>query len=144
MKRGRVEISPGFLLLWALFFFLDKEAIAPWALAACAIHELAHVAALYAAGGRVGAFRLTAAGAELTGERGKGLSYGGELLSVLAGPGANLFLAVVSARGGEEWYPFAGLNLCLGVFNLLPMPGLDGGRAVRLLLCMLTGEKRNI
>ncbi len=137
MRWGKGHISPGFLLLWALFFFLDRDGVAPWALAACAIHELAHVVSLYWVGGSVKRIRFTIFGAEVEGESRGRLSYGGELLSVLAGPGSNLFLAFLAARAGERWYLFAGLNLSLGIFNLLPLPGLDGGRALRLLALML-------
>ncbi len=141
MRWKKGELSPGFLLLWALFFFLDQDGVAPWALAACTVHELAHVICLYLAGGRIKRIRFTAFGAEIEGQSWRRLSYGGELLSVLAGPGSNLMLAFLAARAGERWYLFAGLNLSLGIFNLLPAPGLDGGRAVRLLFLMLF-EKR--
>lgn len=137
MRWEKGEVSPGFLFLWALFFFLDQDGVAPWALAACAVHELAHVACLHLAGGTIKYLRFTAFGAEIEGQSGMRLSYGGELLSVLAGPGSNLLLAFLSARAGERWYLFSGLNLSLGLFNLLPVPGLDGGRALRLLAVML-------
>lgn len=137
-----ISVSPGFFLLWALLIFFDGEGVAPWAVLACGLHEVAHVLAFRAAGGRISLLRLTMFGAELAGEDRAGLSYGGELLAVLAGPGINLLLAMVGARGGERYYLFAGLNLCLGLFNLLPLPGLDGGRAIGILFHMLSGEKR--
>ncbi len=141
MKRTKVEISPGFVLMWALFLFFDKDSVALWALAACVVHELAHIVTLYAVGGQMGKLRLTVFGAEITGASRKKLSYGGEVLSVLAGPGVNLLLALITARAGERWYLFSGLNLCLGIFNLLPVPGLDGGRVMRLLFQLLREEK---
>lgn len=131
-------ISPGFFLMWALFFFLDADGVAPWAFLACLVHELAHILCLYCAGGRIKCIHLTVFGAEIQGEsRGK-LSYSGELLSVLAGPGINLLLAVCAARVGEEWHLFSGLNLSLGLFNLMPLPGLDGNRAIHILNLMLS------
>ena len=73
----------------------------------------------------------------------------GMVLVALAGPGSNLLLAVISAAlihllpmlSGDV-YQWAGhnlnnsirINLLLCVFNMLPMPPLDGGRvAVGLL-----------
>jgi len=80
---------------------------------------------------------LTLGGMRIVTEKGKQLSYAGELLAVLAGPGINLALAVVCAGGGEAWQLFAGANLVLGIFNLLPLPGLDGGRIICLLFRLL-------
>lgn len=55
----------------------------------------------------------------------------------LAGPVANLAVAVICALlfglTNWEWLRPVGLvNLTLFAFNLLPLPGLDGGRLFRL------------
>ena len=65
------------------------------------------------------------------------LTYAGELTSILAGPGASLLLALMVLRlwaGREDVWFLAGLSLCLGWFNLLPVWPLDGGRALVLIL----------
>ena len=38
---------------------------------------------------------------------------------------------------GEDFYVFAGLNLGMACFNLLPVAPLDGGRALRSLAALL-------
>ena len=65
------------------------------------------------------------------------LSYGRELAVTLAGPAVNLLAApllAAFARGGDDprWYLFAGAHAALGLYNLLPILPLDGGRALYL------------
>lgn len=134
--RGRVEATGGFLLLVAWLNYLDRSLLVPLALCACAVHELGHIFVIRLVGESIKGIRLTAIGAELMLAR--PLGYWQEGLCALAGPGANLLLALVCCnfRGGLT---FAGLNLALAVFNLLPVGRLDGGRAVHCTLALLAG-----
>lgn len=134
MRLGRVEVTGGFLLLLAWLNYLDRSFLVPMALAACTAHELGHIAAIRLLGGSVKEVRLTAIGAELVLER--PLAYWQEGLSALAGPGVNLLLALTGCRFSLT---FAGLNLALALFNLLPVGRLDGGRAVYCTLALLAG-----
>lgn len=136
IRRGRVEVSGGFLLVAALLFYLDTENLLPWAALSCALHEVGHYAAVRLLGGDILRFRLTAVGGEMTLDRRRTLSYGRELISILAGPGVNLAAACFAARwgGGEVGWLLTGLNLSLGLFNLMPVCPLDGGRALSLAL----------
>ena len=95
-------------------------------------HELGHLSALFLAGARVEEIRLTAFGAEIRADT-RYLPYGREILCTLAGPAVNLVLAVVLSRVAGD-YLLAGANVLLGVFNLLPLPALDGGRILYLLI----------
>ncbi len=131
-------MSSGFLLLLAFLFYLDEDGLLLPALCAALCHEGGHLLAVWLWGGRVRAVRLTCVGAEmrLAGRRmGERLP---RLTCALAGPAVNLLLALLSAHlagaFGEEAWLFAGLNLALGCFNLLPIQALDGGRALGALL----------
>ena len=132
-----VFVSPGFCILTALLLYIDPQEMAAEILFAWGCHEVAHIAVLYAVGGSVKKFRITVNGMEIEAEGRRTLSYFGELLSVLAGPGCNLLLADYLATGGERWYAAAGAQLALGIFNLLPLPGLDGSRIWRLMKNLL-------
>ncbi|HIT02750.1 MAG TPA: peptidase M50 [Candidatus Enterenecus merdae] len=125
-RLPRLEITPGFALLIAALAYLDEgSGLLPWALLACTVHELGHWAAARALGGRVGQLRLSAVGAELRFAWPMPLSYGWEGLVVLAGPAANLLLAVPAFALGLE--VLAVSSVWIGAFNLLPIPPLDGG-----------------
>lgn len=128
-NRPQMEASPGFLLLLGVLFWLDEGVgLLPWGLAACVLHELGHIAAAAAFGGRVERLSLTVVGAELRIDYYIPLTYVQDSLVALAGPGANLlagglFLAL-------NWELVAALTLAVGIFNLLPILPLDGGRVV--------------
>lgn len=136
LRRGRVEVSAGFLLLAAWLNYSDREGVFLWVLASCLCHEAGHLMALRLLGVPVRKVRITAVGAEIC--IAGGMSYRGELLAALSGPGVNLLLAALMSRwpGGEL---LAGINLALGVFNLIPVGRLDGGRATECLLSMSLG-----
>lgn len=116
----------------AALIYLDGQGLVLWGALACVLHECGHWAAIVLLGGRVSFLRLTAVGAEMELDPRRSLTYGREAAAALAGPAVNLLLAWLAARAG--WYLFAGMNLCLGLLNLLPIRALDGGRA---LFCVL-------
>lgn len=138
MRLGRVEVTGGFFLLAAWLNYLDRDFVVPMAAAACAAHELGHLFAILLMGGNIKVFRLTAIGAELVLDR--PLGYWQEGLCALAGPGVNLLLALICC-GLEKGAAFAGLNLVLALFNLLPAGRLDGGRALHCTLALLAGPE---
>lgn len=141
LRWGRVEVTGGFLLLLAWLNYRDTQGLLMPALCAAGVHELGHWAAIRLLGGRVERLRLCAAGAEMRLE--SSMSYGRELLCVLAGPAVSLLLAWVAARqGGERAFVFAGMSLVLGCFNLLPLSVLDGGRCLLCLTQLLLGPDR--
>lgn len=135
MRWGRLQIDGGALVGLALLYYLDRGGTALWTLLFCALHELGHWWAIHALGGRVVCLRLSWAGAEMKLSAARPLPPERLALAALAGPGANLLLAwgsITLARHGlgGRLYLFAGLNLGLALFNLLPALWLDGGRAL--------------
>ena len=136
MRWGRVEATAGFFLLIAWVNYWDSQLLVPQALLACALHELGHYGVIRLLGRDVKLIRLTAIGAEMVVDR--PLSYGQEGLAALAGPAVNLALALLLC-GWSRGQTFAGLNLALALFNLLPAGRLDGGRTLRCALALLIG-----
>ena len=131
--RLRLEVSPGFLLLLGVLYWLDEGVgLLSWGLLACAVHELGHVAAALAFGGRAERLSLTVVGAELSFSYREPLTYGQDSLVALAGPAVNLLFGGLFFALGRH-LPTV---ICLGVgaFNLLPILPMDGGRVLYSLL----------
>ena len=137
-----LTVSPSALVLLAAFLLLSRGLTLPAALLSAALcHELAHVLTLHALHAPPRRLTLSATGAELYVPDLHRLSYGGELLTAAAGPVINLLLAAAMGLLGRWWEPlylFAGAQLVLGAFNLLPALPLDGGRILWLALAWLT------
>lgn len=119
-KRLEVRSTGGFWLLVGAL------------LLAAAVHELGHLLAIRALGGRVTRLQLTSLGAVLRTRRAGLCSYREECLVALVGPLASFLLALGAGTwarvfGGADAYLLTGISLALGVFNLLPAGPLDGG-----------------
>lgn len=126
MRWGKVEITGGFLLMAAWINYCDTQLLLPMAVCAAVFHELGHWMAVRMVGGRIALLRLSAVGAQMCMEN--ALSYGQEILCALTGPLFNFVMVCFSVWAGHDI--FAGMNLALGVFNLLPISALDGGRVL--------------
>ncbi len=137
----RVRVSPTAVLLLAVFVAVASPLCLAAVLLAALCHELGHYGALRLCGGRLESLSVSAFGAQMR-IRDRGcLSYGREALCVLAGPLVNATLSWLLSLAGaycEELYLFAGAQLILGAFNLLPLSALDGGRLLWIGIACLT------
>lgn len=131
-----ISASGPFLLLIAWLNYVDQQGLVPLAMLACTLHELGHYAAIKALGGKVKSVRLTVVGAEMVLSR--ELSYSKELLAAAAGPAVNLLLSLLACQI-PAGHLFAGINLILAAFNLLPLSRLDGGRITKCALSLAVG-----
>lgn len=139
IKTGRVEVSCLFLLLCAWLVYRDTSTVVLQGLLACLLHEMGHYAALLQINNSVKQIRITVFGAKLMPE--KSMNYDEELFVAATGPGVNLALAYLFCKI-PEGDAFAGMNLALGVFNLLPIGELDGSRMLRCLLSLAISPER--
>ena len=101
--------------------------------AALAVHEAAHLAAMKRRGMKPAAVRMLPAGLEIA--RGGGeASYRADAAVSLAGPAASVATGAAGLAFGGVFRVYGILSVILGVFNALPVYGLDGGYALRSLL----------
>lgn len=132
LTLGRVTVSPGF---WGLLFFslcIGAGEVLPLVGMAALCHEMGHLAALRLFGADVEGITFTCFGVEIQADT-RCLSYGKDILCTLAGPAVNILMALIFARVSED-YLLSGANLLQGIFNLVPVSGLDGSRTLHLFL----------
>lgn len=114
-------------MLLAVWLLLFPPVLLLSILTAALLHELGHYAVLRLTKGRVKRIAITALGVEMEAQGQR--SYLQDILLSGAGPAVNLLLSLLLSRLGSQWgicYLFAGAHLLLGLFNLLPIPPLDG------------------
>lgn len=130
-----------FFVAVVLFLLADTTGMAVLLLCAAAIHEGCHLLAMAALGVPVCAVDFTAFGMKIERRDLRLQSYGREALITLAGGAGNLLTALVLAHSPLLPLELLGaFSLVLGCLNLLPVAGLDGGRLVHDLLCLLVGQ----
>ena len=104
------------------------------AVAAALLHELCHLAVLFLAGGQVKNIKVTHTGCVIdTGPIGAFRQF----ISILAGPVGSLSLLLFRCYAPE----LAVCGFFQGMYNLLPVLPLDGGRLLQLLLSGLIPGK---
>ena len=124
-----VETGFGFFLSLSIFLLMDQTGIGVLCVSAALLHELGHliVMALF----RVKLVRVRLQTLEIGIERQEARSLMSELCIDLAGPAVNLLLAAVCYHWGSMG--FSAINCALGLFELCPLPMLDGGQALSAL-----------
>lgn len=132
MRIGKVRLTSSFFLLLALFILFGQSSFLPLIFLAALVHEFGHLLAIWGFGGTVRSVSISFLGAKIEYSRAR-QSYLAEIVTALAGAVCNLLVAFFFAQfdilGGDTLF-FSGANLLLGLFNLLPVSSLDGGRAL--------------
>lgn len=126
--KCRITVHPS-LIVWLSILIYLQPRLSLGFLWAAAIHELGHVIALHLLKKPPTHLTLHGLGASM---EIPALGYGQAVLAYAAGPAASLLLGLYG-----RLFPVTGiLSLCLGLFNLLPICGLDGSGILENLLCL--------
>lgn len=129
-ERQRIHASASFCIYLALMLLILPLRWIFAMVTAAAFHEFCHWAAIRILGKRVRVLRIRAPGASMELPE---MSRGQELLCALAGPLGSFSLLFVA-----KYFPRVAIcGAIQGLYNLLPLYPLDGGRVVYCLLSIL-------
>ena len=147
-KIGKTVFHIGFpfAAVLSLMLLLDESATAITALICCILHETGHLLCLFAMSAPPDRVELGAFGMRIE-KSAAPLSYKEETAAALAGPAVNFVLALIffvlcRARNADYLSGAVALNLCAGIFNMIPVEPLDGGRALKNALLIRFDEQR--
>jgi Zn-dependent protease len=124
----QISVHPSWILWLSILVYFQASLVLPFLIAA-ALHEFGHYLVLRRMNKQPTRLTLSCSGIAMETPP---LGYREELIAAAAGPLVSFLLGLV--------FPVAPLtalySVCLGLFNLLPIPGLDGGRILTALLHM--------
>ena len=142
-QHTRIRISPWAAVLFLLLVITDRSMLCAAVMAAAAVHECGHLLAAHLLGIPLQTMRLDLTGARLE-VVGRLLSYGEEWLLCIAGPLMSLLLSAAAFFLGEQhgfFFMLSTVSLLLGLLNLLPVQGFDGGRMLSAALGRFAGVR---
>ncbi len=140
MRISLFAVPAAIIMLWlegrAAFFVLMTSAL---------MHEIGHLVALRLCGCRARRIDILPMGAVIVCP--EGIPDKKEAVIAISGPAVSLLCAFVSAvlylsEPGVILLYAVIINLVLGLFNLMPIKKLDGGKALYCFLSEKTGHKK--
>ncbi|HIZ56512.1 MAG TPA: site-2 protease family protein [Firmicutes bacterium] len=131
----KVQFTFFFFAILTLFLLSDRTGLTFWGILAALMHEGGHILAFILTGNIPKKISFDLCGIRIV-EAGPYASYRQEAVILAAGSLVNLccFL-LLYWQLGWKFSQIAVLHLVLGIFNLLPIWSLDGGKLVHL-ICM--------
>lgn len=132
LRKTLLRLDFSFFAVVALYMILDSSGLGVSALAACGLHELSHLIVMTLFNIPADEITFYGAGIKITSPKTDEKGGIARVLILLAGCAANFSLALLFWRFGN--FTASAINLCIGIFNLLPLGELDGAMLLKMLL----------
>ena len=132
-----IYVSFLFAAVISLMLLTDRTGLSLPALFAVFMHEMGHLFCMWVTDCAPKSVRLIPASVQI--RTGIGSSYKRDIAVAICGPAVNFLLFAILyfnylAYSNETVLYYALLNLIIGLFNMLPVKGLDGGTILYSLL----------
>lgn len=131
IRKTYISISIYFfvMLIWVICFRRTNEFVC--CLIALFLHELGHIFMIYYLKEKISVFYIIPFGFSCRLKNQSKIEKDKMLKIILAGPATSFAVAGLVFLWTKE---FALVNLIIGIFNLIPIGNLDGGRIFRILM----------
>jgi stage IV sporulation protein FB len=133
-----VEVKISFIVLAAVSALLGYLKLICVTFVFVTLHELCHILISTAFGARVKKVTIYPVGESANMAGFEDINIFKRLVVILSAPMLNIVLGILLHR-----YEVGKINIVLGIFNLLPVYPLDGGRAVHYIIGYFTGALRS-
>ncbi|MEG1551798.1 MAG: site-2 protease family protein [Oscillospiraceae bacterium] len=135
IKNIKIKLGFSFFAVIAVLLCFKINNIILYSITFAVFHEFGHLILIFAGGEKPSQISFSAFGMEIKRNNDVKLNYKMEILSALAGPFFNILIAVIFTmfyyfNHKEKLIILISVNLILGIFNLLPIFSLDGGRVL--------------
>jgi len=131
LKNTRYKIGFSFLFFNSVVFLTHDTGFITAFYGACTVHELGHILAVILTGGTVRSVEFSGIGIKM---KATSTAVTAESIFVLlSGPAMNLIIFAFMKMCGMSGV-FMWLNLCEGIYNLMPFDFLDGGAVADILI----------
>lgn len=140
----KIEINLKIILILVLFLLINKIDVYAIFLIFIIIHEIVHALVGILLGFKPKVFKLNPLGVLIEFYSYNNTSYIKKILIFLAGPISNILLSLIFYFIDIEFELKTKLiytNLLIGIFNLIPIIPLDGGRIFKEILTNFIGNK---
>lgn len=134
--KTEISISYLFVSIITFMILIDKSGFVLPMLLSVFLHEAAHLITMFLLGCEPKSINFIPCSIEV--KRGVCCDYKKEILISVSGPILNIILFILFFKFRIE---FSLINLCFGVFNLLPLSVLDGGEILNVVLFKVLKEK---
>lgn len=137
-----IEIRFFFVAVLTYMLFADKNPLVIYGFFSSIIHECSHLLFMYLFNEKPEKIIFTFYGIRI--EKRESIYIWKEVLILLAGPIINILIFIIffPLRSDSVCGIIAAYNLILGLFNMLPIGGLDGGRILNLVLLRICGARK--
>lgn len=136
----KVKINLQIFIFAIIFYFTKQIKIYTILMIFALIHELGHLIAGLLLGLKAKSINIMPFGLSLNFEDYSNKSLLKKLIIALAGPLTNLIIIILGIYNGWE-NEIIYANMLIGLFNLIPLYPLDGGRIIKYTIQLTTNNK---